>query len=101
MLPRIHRLPSHEISAVRAERNRTRTEYFDYYIRAGSARFAVVVGSHIDKRAVVRNRIKRLTHEAIRRHGALPPVDGILVVRRKFPKEYSYETIASLVHSIL
>lgn len=101
MIPRIHRLPSHEISSVRAVGKPFRTQYFDYYARAGRARFAVIVGSHIDKRAVVRNRIKRLVYEAIRLHGSLPSVDGILVVRRKFPKDFTYENVSPFIHSML
>lgn len=101
MLPRVHRLPSHEISAIRAESKRIRTEYFDFYARSGLARFAVIVGTHIDKRAVTRNRMRRLVQEAIRLRTPLSSVDGVFVIRKRFPKESTYETVAALVHPFL
>lgn len=101
MLPCKHRLPAYDIPSVRTLGRRIRTEYFDYYVRAGSARFSVIVGSHIDKRATVRNRMRRFVQEAIRLKGILPLADGVFVARKKFPKSYGYENIAPLVHSIL
>jgi ribonuclease P protein component len=64
--------------------------------RLSTSRFAVQVGVKIDKRAVGRNRMKRLVREAIRH--VLPTIkpgfDCILIARKNFAekKEQEIET---------
>lgn len=51
-------------------------------------RFAFVVSKNVDKRAVIRNRIRRVVREAVRL--ALPKItpgwDGVFLMRKEFPK---------------
>ena len=45
------------------------------------SRFAFIVSTKIDKRAVVRNRIRRLMSESVRHHfgDIVPGVDGVMI----------------------
>lgn len=56
-----------------------------------ASRFAFVVPKSVDKRAVGRNRLKRLARESVRL--ALPDVtpgwDGMFIVRKGLPDEFS------------
>ncbi len=106
MLPLSHRLPAPDVRQVmRSGRRLTSPELVLIYRKrelkfattkrtselsreAGpwcSARFAVVVPKRVDKRAVVRNRTKRLVREALRK--LLPTmdqgIDGVIIVRKK------------------
>jgi len=66
-------------------------------------RFAVIVSVKIDKRAVIRNRMKRLVREAIQKEipSLTLTVDGVFLIKKKFPKEYSYEDVSLIVHSMV
>jgi ribonuclease P protein component len=51
----------------------------------GNARFAFIVSTKIDKRATVRNRIKRLMSEAVRlsMDSIKPGIDCVVIARRE------------------
>lgn len=89
MLSRVNRLPSPEIKSVMRAGKRVNGDGVSliYRKRNGStdvSRFAFVVPTSVDKRAVGRNRMKRLTRESVRL--ALPRLapgwDGIFMMRK-------------------
>jgi len=69
---------------------------------AGPSRFGFVISTKIDKRATVRNRIKRLLREAVRARLAKVPngFDLVFVVRPKIVSK-SYEEVCAEVDKIL
>ncbi len=86
MLPRPNRLPSPHIRAVlRLGRRVTAGAVQLVYTRStlDHSRFAVVVSTKVDKHATVRNRLKRLIRESLRRNfSAVPsPLDGVVFIR--------------------
>ncbi|MEK7129593.1 MAG: ribonuclease P protein component [Patescibacteria group bacterium] len=89
MLPKTNRLPRPDVKAVmRYGRRRTLPHATLMYRKnpaGGPPRFACVVSTTIDKRATVRNRIRRLLRESIQK--LLPEiprgVDGVIIVRKK------------------
>lgn len=98
MFPRSQRLPSQQIQAIFHRGRRVRGDGIDLISvpTKTSSRWAVIVSSSVDKRAVVRNRMKRLVREAIRR--LLPKfvgsIDGVWMIRRALPdKESEVEKI--------
>lgn len=92
MLPKSYRLPSYDIPSVMRNSQRFGAGALEGFVRkrtsVGGSRFAVVVSTRVDKRAVARNRMKRLVREAlwkevstVSEHG----IDGVIVVRRRIP----------------
>lgn len=68
MFPAANRIPSPEIKTVLRSRNRVSSKEFQIIFdknTVSASRFAVIVSTKIDKRATVRNRIKRLIRESI------------------------------------
>ncbi|MDP1722340.1 MAG: ribonuclease P protein component [Candidatus Gottesmanbacteria bacterium] len=111
MLPKHHRLPSPEIKSVMRGGKRLngdgisliyrKRESTSAFLNAGSrlkgrddirenTRFAFVVPVSVDKRAVGRNRLKRLVRESVRL--ALPSLspgwDGVFIVRKGLGDEF-------------
>ncbi|MBI5620836.1 ribonuclease P protein component [Candidatus Gottesmanbacteria bacterium] len=89
MVPREHRLPSPEIKSLMRGGKRVNGDGISLIYRkrdgaVGTSRFAVVVPVSVDKRAVGRNRLKRLTRESLRLAlGSLAPGwDGVVLVRK-------------------
>ena len=80
------RLPSSDVPVVRQKGKRAVTDLLELrYLPhpAGTPRFAVVVPARVDKRAVYRNRMKRLVHESLRLLlPTLPAVNAIIFVRK-------------------
>ena len=96
MLPKPNRLPSPEIKSLMRTGKRINGDGISliYRKRDGSAdtsRFAFVVPVSVDKRAVGRNRLKRLTRESVRL--ALPFFalgwDGVFFVRKNIPETFT------------
>jgi len=91
MLPRTFRLPSKDIPEVLRRGIQLRGEGVDFVYKKnrdpGFSRFAFIVSVKVDKRATVRNRMKRLLREAVQRivSGFPKGIDGVLVVRGKLP----------------
>lgn len=89
MLPKINRTPSEEISTILRDGVRKRGKIIDlvYKTTVSIPRFAVIVSTKIDKRAVARNCMKRLVREAVQHR--IPSMkigmDGVFVVRGKLP----------------
>lgn len=54
-------------------------------------RFAFIVSTRVDKRATVRNRVKRLLREAVGAHIAhmVEGIDGVLVAKGVTPDEFT------------
>jgi ribonuclease P protein component len=91
MLPKKFRLPRERITSVRSDGKRLHSGNIDVRFLPGSdltPRFAVVVPLKVDKRAVARNRIKRLIHEKLHMMlGQFPVVDVICFVRQRADRE--------------
>ncbi len=94
MLPTPHRLPSPEIKSVMRGGKRVGAEGVQLIISQNSlpvSRFAFVVPVSVDKRAVVRNRLRRLVRESVRL--ALPKIahgwDGVFFVRKGLPDTFT------------
>lgn len=90
MLPTRNRIPSSDIPQVMRAGKRIRTEIFDIRILQTSMdtlRCTVIVSTKIDKRAVVRNRIRRLLSESVRH--MVPQIhrgyDVVIRVTRRTP----------------
>ncbi len=86
MLPKTNRLPSSQIRLVMRSGKRIHQPALQLIYRSNNlqvSRFAVIVSTKVDKRAVMRNRIKRLLHQAV--FNVLPNVttgtDGILIAK--------------------
>jgi ribonuclease P protein component len=86
MLPKLHRLPSVEINNLTRYGKRVSSVLGLFLYKKSDApvsRFAFVVSKKVDKRAVVRNRLKRIVSESVRY--LLPaikqPIDGVFLVR--------------------
>ena len=87
MFPLRNRLPSSDIRNVLRSNSRTSNAMLQIvYMKNGllASRFAVIVGSRVEKRATARNRIKRLVRESVRH--LLPRLakgwDCVLVARK-------------------
>lgn len=66
------------------------------------SRFAIIVSRRIDKRAVVRNRLKRRLGEAVRAlTGKIKPGNAILITARPEAKNCPYQVLYQEVEGIL
>jgi ribonuclease P protein component len=88
MLSYNNRLPAIDIPFVMKRGKRVACDGFTFIYKkridtvpASSSRFAFIVSTKVDKRAAVRNRMRRILSESVRlQMGALPfAVDGIFV----------------------
>ena len=92
-LPKNHRLVlTGKITALlRGKGRRIQTNLFTAFYLPGNtslaSRFAVIVGAYLSKKAVLRNRIRRIVQEAIR--FSLPKTRGIDMI--VYPKKKSLE----------
>ncbi|MEK7119832.1 MAG: ribonuclease P protein component [Patescibacteria group bacterium] len=85
MLPFLNRLPSQRVRQLFQSGRRISGEWYQLIFQktTGMPRFGFLVSIKIDKRATVRNRIRRLLRESV--HHLLPellPYDGIIVARK-------------------
>ena len=66
-LPRIHRLvlSQQKTTLLGKTGKKIHTSFLTSYFLPGGGRFAVIVGTNISKKAVIRNKIRRLFHQAI------------------------------------
>jgi ribonuclease P protein component len=82
MLPARYRLPKEQISDLLRHGLKIIGEsvVVRYKKTTSNPGFAFVVPAKIDKRATTRNRIRRLLSESVRH--LLPPVDGVVIVRK-------------------
>lgn len=94
MLPRENRLPSPQIKTVLRRGKRVSAQGVQLIFAQNSlsvSRFAFVVPISVDKRAVGRNRVRRLVREAVRL--ALPAIapgwDAVFLVKNVFADEFS------------
>ncbi|OGG11751.1 ribonuclease P protein component [Candidatus Gottesmanbacteria bacterium RBG_13_45_10] len=87
MLPRCHRLPSFDTRQVlragkRITDNNMQLIYQPAHVSGN--RFAFVVGTRVDKRATVRNRVRRLLRESVQH--SIPSLIGswdVVVIAKK------------------
>jgi ribonuclease P protein component len=73
-----------EFGRVFAEPARSSDRFFTVLARSSgrsAARLGLTVSRRAARRAVDRNKLKRLAREAFRQHGALPPVDFVVLAR--------------------
>ena len=102
MLPKEHRLPSPQIKSVMRRGKRVHEagltlfyQKLDPRLRGDDvgevSRFAVIVPKAVNKRAVGRNRLKRLTRESVRLAlGSLAPGwDGVFMVRKGLGDDFA------------
>jgi ribonuclease P protein component len=80
------RLASYEISSIRKLGKRLATPEFIVFVNSQTpplGRFAVIVPLAVDKRAVVRNRCKRLIQESLRLLTTqLPPMEMVVLIKK-------------------
>ncbi|MDO8451470.1 MAG: ribonuclease P protein component [bacterium] len=111
MLPKANRIPSFEIRTVMRSGRRVSDRDIELVYTSnhiGTARFAFIVSTRVDKRATRRNRVKRLMREAV--HRALPHmqgnVDAVFIARSKYNVRdesgiaQRIETLLSRVHIV-
>lgn len=94
MLPKPYRLPSDRIAEVLRKGKRVYREGLQLIIQKNhlnTPRLAVIVPVRLNKRATVRNRVKRLIREAVRKLLPTFPVgvDGVFMVRGRLPDRES------------
>lgn len=94
MLPKPNRLPSSEIKHVMRRGSRIGAEGVQLVFTQNTlpvSRFAFVVPISVDKRAVTRNRVRRLVRESVRL--ALPTIapgwDGVFFVRKAWTDDFA------------
>lgn len=85
MLPKALRLPSAEIPLLARKGNRSGNQYLDIRtLPFDSTQYAISISVKVDKRAAVRNRIKRRIRVAIihlAQEGKLPKGKHLIVVK--------------------
>lgn len=66
-----------------------------------TSRFAFVVPASVDKRAVVRNRMRRLVRESVRLALSViaPGRDGVFLIRKGLPDEFA--AVDTLIRDLL
>lgn len=91
MLPKENRLPSPQIETVLRRGKRVSAQGVQLIFAQNNlpvSRFAFVVPKSVDKRAVGRNRVRRILRESVRL--LLPTIapgwDGVFLVRKGSPK---------------
>lgn len=106
MLPKSHRLPASEIQTVLKQGRKITMPMGQLIFRQTQnpvSRFAFVVSARIDKRAVVRNRIKRLLRESIRH--LLPQIaegrDFVIIAKKNISGLNQSETDNLIKSSLL
>jgi len=103
MLPKKNRLPSSQIPLVVKKGKRLNCSFFVLYSNSNSKtdqpRFAFIVSLKIDKRAVVRNKIKRqLRYSINKKLGEIKAGFDIVFLVKKGMKEKSFSLINSEIH---
>jgi ribonuclease P protein component len=87
MLSSRHRLPKEEIARVLRRGLHVRSEVVELIYRktTGIPRFAFIISTKIDKRATVRNRMRRVLSESVRHVlNTTNPIDGIFIAKKNF-----------------
>ena len=106
MLPRTHRLSSHqEIREVFRVGKRASGSFFSFiFLRDPShtSRFAVIVGKKTAPPAVDRNRAKRLVRETIRRRLSqiAPGYSGIILLSKTPPEKLALRAVSLEVEDL-
>lgn len=71
--------------------------HLKYLLSAGAARFAVVVSTKVSKKAVKRNRLKRILRELIRHKiGRLAPGDYMIMLKPKAAEAEENKVLADM-----
>lgn len=87
MLAKRNRLPSPQIRRVSKDGKRVRFPWFDIIFMKNdfeALRFACIISKKVDKRATVRNAIKRIAHDVIQKNTpAIVVVDIILIAKSR------------------
>lgn len=100
MLPKSLRLPALEIPRVMKTGKRVVKNGVTLVYRTSSmSRFAYIVSTKVDKRAVVRNRLKRLLSESIQ-HAAPQGIDCVMLGSKQLVGK-TQEEIESIVREAL
>lgn len=100
MLPKLNRLPR---SVSFSNATSVQTPYFRILVKDNGLsynRFAFVVSKKIDKRAVVRNRLRRVLRNAVAKYVESGSEDVLFIVKQSFLQEKSSE-ITTLIQSTL
>ncbi len=107
MLPSSHRLRRrYEVEAILRHGRRFKSSELLLVVRSrvrgGLWRGTVVVGKKVDKRAVIRNRYKRMIRADLAElQGKLQPgVDILIQVRRRFPED-NHAALSSALEQLL
>lgn len=99
MLPLSHRLPSEHVRSLLRAGKRISGDWYQFVFQksSGVPRFGFLVSVKVDKRAVVRNRIRRLLRESV--HHCLPnlvALDGVFIVRKNIAEKTHVEVEQNL-----
>lgn len=89
-----------EFAAFRGASERIQTRYFQLRLvpsAAGLARLGLAVSRKVSKRAVARNRIKRIVRESFRSHRAALPALDVLVI----PRTVAVDAVNPALHADL
>lgn len=105
MFPKPNRLPHEVFRSVFKSGKRIHGDDILIIIspnKESCSRFAVQVGVKIDKRAVVRNRMKRLIRESIRNllPGIKPGYDYIIIAQKNFSNKKEQD-VEQIMHTLL
>lgn len=106
MLPSSHRLPGHRLPAVFNSKHTFHSPFFTLKLlkrsTAQPTRISIIVSTKVSSRAVTRNRLKRLLHQAIYSQlTQLHPGYDLVFVTKPAMKNQSLSTITSTLVSIL
>jgi ribonuclease P protein component len=103
MLSFPNRLPKNEIPQVLRRGMHVRNDTIELVYRksSGTPRFSFIVSTKIDKRATVRNRMRRTMSESVRHLlPNTPPIDGIFIAKKNFSDLLQTE-VEPLISSLL
>lgn len=103
MLPSSHRLPRNEVNRVLRHGYHIREDGVELvYKKVGTTqRFAFIVSKKIDKRATVRNRIRRMMSESVRHLLAgINPCDAIIIAKADL-SELTQTDVQKMVGAVL
>ena len=102
MLSKPHRLPASDIPFVMKTGRRVVGKGITFIYTPGAGRFCFIVSTKVDKRATVRNRVRRLMSESVRH--LLPtlssPMDAIFIASKRLVG-LSQQEVEQRIHETL
>ena len=101
MLSKPHRLPASEIPFVMKTGRRVLGKGITFIYTPGAGRFCFFVSTKVDKRATVRNRVRRLMSESVRHQlDSIPPIDAVIIGSKSLIGRTQIQ-VEAVVHDLL